>query len=149
MKKIVLLGIVFAFVGCTNSQTALTPAPKSVVKKAVQKQVIQKKTYPQWIDNPNIDGEDGVVGIVKLMKNKKKQEYIAKKLAIASYQEQKRINIDTTTKTNQSVSGNSYATSSSSQITRQTSNHFKTNTMVKKAEFSDKENYYIWMVVKK
>ena len=144
MKKIILAVVSLAFIGCNKAQP--TPKEKPQVKQEKQ---IAKKTYPQWIDNPNIDGYDGVVGVVKLMKNKKKQEYIATKLAIALYQEQKRVSVNTEVKTKEIVVAGHLAKSTSSQTTTQTSSHFQAEELVKKAEYSDKDNYYIWMVVKK
>jgi hypothetical protein len=141
------MSIIF-FIGCGSTAQVKVDKKVKVQKKVVEK-VIIKKNHPDWVDNPNIGGEDGVVGIVKLMKNKKKQEYIATRLAIALYQEQKRVTVNTTVKTNEVVAGGKIAKSTSSQITRQTSSHFQTNKLIKKAEFSDKDNYYIWMVVSK
>ncbi|SFV75283.1 hypothetical protein MNB_SM-3-11 [hydrothermal vent metagenome] len=144
MKRgIIVFAVAFFIAGC-HQQQIKTESKK--VKKENSQQQIQ---YPKWIDNPNMDGERGAVGIVKLMKNKKKQEYLAKKLAIASYQEQKRVIVDSTINTSETVKNNNDVTTTSSMLTRQTASHFKTEKMVKKADFSDKENYYIWMVVKK
>ena len=148
MKLVILSLSVMMLVGCNSSNKVEVPKKVDTIKKVVKKKVV-KKSYPDWVDNPNIEGQEGAVGIVKLMKNKKKQEYIAKRLAIALYQEQKRVQVDTTVTTDEEVVGGSVVKSKSSQITHQTSNHFQTQTFVKRAEFSDKDNYYIWMVVKK
>jgi len=144
MKNIILVVTTLAFIGCNQAQ----PTPKEKPQEIKKVQVV-KKTYPSWIDNPNINGEDGVVGVIKLMKNKKKQEYIATRLAIALYQEQKRVSVNTTVKTGEVVAAGNVVKSTSSQTTTQTSSHFQVEQLVKKAEYSDKENYYVWMVVKK
>jgi len=154
MIKIFLAAIILIFTGCGSSQKEATPKQKSSVVKIDKKSTLKKKkaiknTQPKWINNPNIDGQTGAVGIVKLMKNKKKQKYIAKKLAIASLQEQKRVEVDTKVTTSQRVLNNSKSTSYTAQETHQTSNHYKTYDIIQKDDYSDGENYYIWMVVKK
>ena len=141
MKKsfILLVVIAVSFVGCGSSSKSV--AVKKVQTKKVAK---PKNTKPKWIENPDLDGNIGAVGIVKLMENKKKQLYIAKKLATASLQERKRVEIDSQMKLSSGKNGDE-----SSSVIKQTSSHYNAYDIIQKGEFSDKENYYIWMVVKK
>ena len=95
---------------------------------------------PKWINNPDQGGNFGAVGIVKEMKNKKKRDYIAKKLAIASLQERKRVLMESSVEKRDSELVSSI---------KQSSSHFNDYELVKKAEYSDGENYYVWVVIKK
>ena len=146
--KFLILVPVLMFLGCQSSNKIVKPqqiAQNIVIESDVE---VKKDTKPKWINNPNIDGELGAVGIVKLMKNKKKQIYIAKKLAIAALQERKRVEVQSSVSIKQTVVNNHNA-SVTNYKTTQKSSHFKTDKIVKKAEYSDSENYYIWMVVQK
>ena len=148
MKKfyIVLLAISTFFTGCGS------PAPE--VKKQVEKQTPVKKytqktsSIPAWVHNPDMDGYTGSVGIVKLMKNKKKQNYIAKKLAVAELQERKRVMISSSVNNKKKVKNGKIVESESTHTLKQTSSHFNSDVIVQKAEYSDDESYYVWMVVK-
>ncbi len=142
------LGIVLS--GC-GSQT-----PKTPKKQQVQKTKITKTTkvttptqskMPKWIANPDIGGHIGAVGVVKLMKNKKKQNYIAKKLAIAELQERKRVMMSSKVDTKEMVKNGKVVESELTQTTKQTSSHFNADKITQKAEYSDDESYYVWMVV--
>lgn len=95
---------------------------------------------PKWINNPDMDNNFGAVGIVKEMKNKRKRNYIAKKLAIASLQERKRVLMESKV---EQTDSDTIAT------IKQSSSHFNDFEVVQKAEYSDGENYYVWVVVKK
>lgn len=139
------VGIIFS--GC-GSQKVEAPK-KQVVKKAKVKQenIVVSKT-PKWIANPDIDGNLGAVGVVKLMKNKKKQKYIAKKLATAELQERKRVMMSSTVDKTDKVKNNGALNSELTQTIKQTSSHFNSDVIIQKAEYSDDESYYVWMVVK-
>ena len=141
MKNLSILflacGILFS--GCGSLD--VEPKVEKVKSKNIEpKVIVQDSNIPKWINNPDIDGYIGAVGIVKKMKNKKKQKYIAKKLAIASLQEQKRVMFE------------SKITKRDSELIqeiKQTSSHYNSYDIIQKAEFSDEENYYVWMVIKK
>lgn len=101
---------------------------------------ISATEIPKWINNPDMGGNIGSVGIVKEMKNKRKRNYIAKKLAIASLQERKRVMMESSVeKTDSELVSN----------IKQTSSHFNDYEIIQKAEYSDGENYYVWVVIKK
>ncbi len=117
----------------------------TTVKKASKS--IQQSTMPKWIANPDTDGHTGAVGVVKLMKNKKKQNYIAKKLAIAELQERKRVMMSSKVDTKEVVKNGKVVNSELTQTTKQTSSHFNSDVIVQKAEYSDGKNYYVWMVI--
>ena len=95
---------------------------------------------PAWVNNPDLEGNIGSVGIVKEMKNKRKQHYIAKKLAIASLQERKRVIMESSVEKNDKEF--------ISKI-KQSSSHFNNYEVVEKAKYSDGENYYVWVVIKR
>lgn len=128
-----------------------SPAPKTPQKQ--QKIVLKEKvakvkkhitTKPQWISNPDLDGNIGAVGIVRLMHNKKKQNYIAKKLAIAELQLRKNVTIESKVENTM----NNTNTSSNATIT-ETSETIKYYDIIQRNEFSDDKNYYVWMVLKR
>ena len=123
-------GIIFS--GCGSSK------PEVTKKVEVKEQKIQDSKIPKWINNPDIDGYVGAVGIVKKMKNKKKQKYIAKKLAVASLQERKRVMFES--KINK-------RDSKLVQEIKQTSSHYNSDNIIVKDEYSDDESYYVWMVI--
>ncbi|MCW8838145.1 MAG: hypothetical protein OQK11_05550 [Thiovulaceae bacterium] len=95
---------------------------------------------PEWINNPDMGGNVGSVGIVKVMKNKRKQNYIAKKLDVASLQERKRVMMESSIEKKDSELISSI---------KQSSSHFNDYEVVQKAEYSDGENYYVWVVIKR
>lgn len=95
---------------------------------------------PKWINNPDLDGYIGSVGIVKEMKNKKKRNYIAKKLAIASLQERKRVLMESSVEKKDSELVSTI---------KQSSSHFNDYEIIQKDDYSDGENYYVWVVIKK
>jgi len=101
---------------------------------------ISASELPKWVNNPDMGNNFGSVGIVKEMKNKRKQNYIAKKLAIASLQERKRVLMESKIETKDSELVSNI---------KQSSSHFNDFEIVQKADFSDGENYYVWVVIKK
>lgn len=137
--------------GCGSSD--VKPAKKEqvkVFKEEVKKlSVVQDSLVPKWVANPDTGGNIGAVGVVKLMKNKKKQEYIAKKLAIAELQERKRVMMSSSVDNKELVKNGTVIESDLIQTTKQTSSHFNSDVIVKKAEYSDDESYYVWMVIEK
>ena len=143
MKKVYLLLVVVAVV-ITGCGAPKAQAPKKATSK--KENTIVSKT-PKWIANPDTDGYTCAVGVFKIMKNKKKQNYIAKKLATAELQERKRVmmitNVDKT-----DVVSKDKAKSELTQTIKQTSSHFNSDVIIQKAEYSDDENYYVWMVLK-
>lgn len=95
---------------------------------------------PKWINNPDMDDNFGSIGIVKDMKNKRKRNYIAKKLAVASLQERKRVMMESSVEKKDSELVSSI---------KQSSSHFNDYDVEQKADYSDGENYYVWVVIKK
>lgn len=147
MKKVYLLFVVAAviFTGCGAPKAS---APKKQVEKKAKKENIAVSKTPKWIANPDFGGNLGAVGVVKLMKNKKKQNYIAKKLATAELQERKRVMMSSTVDKTDEVKNNGALKSELTQTIKQTSSHFNSDVIIQKAEYSDDESYYVWMVVK-
>ena len=148
MKKVYLLfvAVTVVFTGC-GSQKVQAPKKQEVKLAQPTKASITVSSTPKWIANPDADGYTGAVGVVKLMKNKKKQKYIAKKLATAELQERKRVMMSSTVDKTDVVS-NDKAKSELTQTIKQTSSHFNSDVIIQKAEYSDDESYYVWMVVK-
>jgi len=144
MKKFYLLflaiGVVFS--GCASQK--VKPAVDEKVSKAKIAPV--KSKVPSWVANPDANGYTGAVGVVKLMKNKKKQNYIAKKLAIAELQERKRVMMSSDID-KKSVVTNDKEVAELTQTIKQTSSHYNSDIIIQKAEYTDDENYYVWMVV--
>jgi len=151
MKKfyVLFLAIGVVFSGC-GSQDVKPAIDKKVSKAKIAPVKNQKQestsTTPKWIANPDADGYTGSVGVVKLMKNKKKQNYIAKKLAIAELQERKRVMMSSDID-KKSVVTNDKEVAELTQTIKQTSSHYNSDVIIQKAEYVDDENYYVWMVV--
>jgi len=147
MIQIFLMITVLLFTACGTAEVK----PKVVKEDKIPKvEVLKKDPRPLWIDNPNMDAYTGEVGIVKLMKNKKKQKYIAKKIAIAALQNQKRVEIKSEVNIKESYdSATGKTISGATHEIHQASNHFKTQDLIVKDEYSNDEYYYIWVVVKK
>lgn len=136
MIKVLFASILALLLSACHSQE---PKPTKT-----QPQTTLKNTKPKWINNPNIDGYQGAVGVVKLMKNKKKQEYIAKQMAISELMNQKSVTI----KSNFTADTSSDANKAKSVIEESTQG-IRVEDIVKKADYSDGKNYYIWMVIKR
>ena len=149
MKKVYLLFVAVAvvFTGC-GSQKVQAPKKQEVKKAQPTKASTTVSSIPKWIANPDADGYIGAVGVVKLMKNKKKQNYIAKKLATAELQERKRVMMSSTVDKTDKVKNNGALKSELTQTIKQTSSHFNSDVIIQKAEYSDDKSYYVWMVVK-
>ncbi len=154
MKSIYLTSFAIAlfFSGCVSAQPepkAIKIEPKIMIAKPkaqVKEEVISKR--PKWIDNPDMDNNTGAVGIVELMDNKKKQRYIAKKLAIASLQERKRVMIKSSISHQESISSDKHSSETRNRI-KQTSSHYNAYDIIFKDEYSSDTSYYVWMVIKK
>ncbi len=152
MKSIYIISfaITLFFSACGSSQPepkVTKPEPKIVkAKPKMKEEIINSSTLPKWIDNPDMDSNVGAVGIVELMKNKKKQRYIAEKLATASLQERKRVMIESSISNQE---GNTKESTKSLSTIKQTSSHYNAYDIIVKDEYSSDTNYYIWMVIKK
>jgi len=148
MKKFYVIFVVVGMMlsGC-GSQEVQAPKKAKVIKKEVKKQTLPASKTPAWIANPDLNGNLGAVGVVKLMKNKKKQRYIAKKLAVGELQERKRVMMSSSVDTKEVVKNGKVVESDLTHTIKQTSSHINSDIIIKKAEYSDGENYYVWMVV--
>jgi len=156
--KIVLGGIVLPLfmVGCSSNSKQLQTS-KSVTKVSKKQQKIdtsknklaKSSTLPKWVDNPDLDGNVGVVAIVKKgNKSKKKIIYIAKMKAQASLQARKSTMVDSKTIIKKQRRGNSYKRDVQKEV-KLTSNSFATDNLTIKDTYEDKNNFYLWMVIKK
>jgi hypothetical protein len=147
MKILIVLFTIFALFGCQEE-----PKPKPNQKnKIVNKEKIStkktkktQKVLPKWIDNPDLDGNIGAVGIVKVIQNKKKQKYIARKLAIASLMERKNVSVS-----NEYTSTTRKNKKDSTEKIEEKSDGFMVDEFIVKDEYTDGKNYYIWVVIKK
>lgn len=137
-----IIGVAILLSGCQSQK--VTPKKKEVINTTNKLQSNMSK-QPLWINNPDMDGYIGAVGIVKKMSNKKKEKYIAKKIAISKLQEKKRVLLESKIVMKKSANSTTMSSSSNQEIT-QKSSHYKSDTIVFKDEYSDKDNYYVWMV---
>jgi len=135
------------FLGCGGTTATPTKAVQQKTKHLPEKRKNTKnckKVLPKWIKNPDFNKNIGAVGVVKLNKNKKKQKYIAKRLAVAQLMERKSVQVES-----------SYSSKQTNKQTKhtQTIQEHSDGTVVDefevKGEYSDAKNYYIWVVIKK
>jgi hypothetical protein len=137
MNKVLLyICIALLFVSCASSNK---------VRHLNAKTVHNKK--PAWINNPDYGNNIGVVSIVSKnkIKNKDKRLYIAKLKAKALFSERKNLKIDSELKKTSST----LQKKKMSIISKQSSTYTIDKKLVVKAIYEDKENLYLWMVVKR
>ncbi|MEA2049170.1 MAG: hypothetical protein U9O56_00330 [Campylobacterota bacterium] len=129
------------FVGCTSTTKTTTQ------KKEIKKPTKDSQGRPLWVSNPDFGGNIGVVSIVskKKIKNKKKLHYIAKLKAQAAFESRKGTRVDA----NSQASISSDGSSSYEENIKTSSNSVQTVSLIEKAKFEDKDNYYLWMVKEK
>jgi len=130
------------FVGCGSSTSNV-----SKTKQITTKKVVSNSGKPMWVSTPNMDGYTGVVSIVskKKIKNKKKLYYVAKLKARAGFESRKGTKVDSTSSTRTTMDGKM----SYSEKVKIKSNSIQTAQLIVKDTFEDKDNFYMWMVVKK
>jgi len=142
MNKIVKIGLsccVLAFVvGCSDVNKP------NVTKTAPQKKHTTSK--PQWIFTPNMNGYQGVVSIIskKKVKNKQKLYYIAKLKAQALFEQRK----GTVVNSSSTIKTDSTGKIDYKEKINIKSNSIQTKKLIVKSTYEDKDNYYMWMVVK-
>lgn len=143
MKTVILNLFVISFLlnGCGSPKPSIELTAKS--NTTVKKEDTKPKV-PLWISTPDMNGYIGGVGVVKKMKNKKKQNYIARKIALANLQERKRVLTESDTVVTQGTDQKVQVKNS----IKQTSSHFNDYETMQKAEYEDSEFYYVWMVIK-
>jgi len=147
-QLLLAIGLVFIMQGCSKDIDVSKTLIKTFQNKSEVKHTSNSKLkkLPPWVSNPNVDGYVGVVSIVPKakIKNKKKLYYIAKLKARAAFETRKGTNIDSSSQIKTNTNGK---TSYSEQV-KISSFHIQTDSLVVKDTFEDKDNFYMWMVVK-
>ena len=140
MKKVLVgLSILLLMSGCGGAK-----APQQVKQDKV------KSSVPAWINNADLDGNVGAVGIVlkAKIKNPKKRLYIAKKLGIAALQERKSAFVSSSLDRSTKVV-NGKVKKELNQKINISSSSFATENIVVKDTYVDDKNLYVWGIVGK
>jgi len=148
MKIYFIVTIALFLSACNNSEPIVKKIKEKQTSIKAVKVLKNNSNRPLWISNPDLDGNIGSVGVVSKMSNKKKQKYIAKKIAIADLQERKRVLISSKVNEKTKIKNGEKSLEMSSEI-EQTSSQFNADKIIQKGEFSGKNNYYVWMVIQK
>jgi len=143
--KILLIAVVgLLFLGCQTQPHPKTTPTSTKAHKTSKVQKNTKKVLPKWINNPDFGGNVGAVGVVKLNKNKKKQKYIAKRLAIAQLMERKSVQVSS-----EYTSNDGGKVAHHTQRVEEQTDGMVVDEFEVKDEYSDGKNYYLWVVIKK
>jgi hypothetical protein len=144
MNRLLLSGLAFfVFVGCGGT--------KSTVDKVETKKEVKTQTnsQPAWVDDGDYDGNIGVVSIVKKNgKSKKQLMYIAKMKANSAMQARKSTMVDSKTTIKKTTVNGEYKRDTK-KVVKLSSSSFAVKNLVVKDTYEDKDNFYLWMVVKK
>ena len=151
MKNLILATIIaIGLIGCGGTNS---PKPQKISKtsKAKTTKTMTKGGIPAWVYNPDLDGNTGVVSIIskKKVKNKKKRLYIAKLKAQAKFQARKGTNVKSKTTSSKKMSSNGAYKRDMKKEIKLSSSHIQTNELIVKDTYEDKDNFYLWMVIKK
>jgi hypothetical protein len=152
MRNLILGAIIaIGLIGCGGSNA---PKPQKTTKTKQyekNKKHIAKGGMPAWVYNPDLDGNTGVVSIInkKKVKNKKKRLYIAKLKAQAKFQARKGTNVKSNTTASKRMSAKGGYKRDIKKEIKLSSSHIQTNELVVKDTYEDKDNFYLWMVIKK
>jgi len=136
LTTFLVVSILVIFNGCANNTPAQAPQKTTLASN-----------LPAWVSNPDFGGNIGVVSIVSKskIKNSSKRLKIAKLKANAQFQTRKGTTIDAQSVTKTKNDG----TMSYKENVKITSSHIQHEELIVKDTYEDKDNFYLWMVVKK
>jgi len=147
LKLLVVASLSFTFAGCVKNEPKVDNKIVKKDTKKVQNDTKSISTVPGWLENGNYDGYNGVSTFISKhkIKNKKKLLYIAKRKAIAVYNQQKSAHIKSEKlMIKDSKQKRKFMTKSTIK-----SSSMGTGELVLKDTYETKDKFYVWMVMNK